>query len=253
MAVQKTEAILLKSWNFRETSKLLSFYTRDFGKVKMIAKGARSPKSPLKGRLESLCHLQLVYYHKQTRDLQLLTQAETINPHLQMFGHFEKTTLGLAVAELLDKGVAAQDVMPPLFDLLRNALEVIDRSSGFTEGAVWYFETHFIDLMGYKPTWDACLKCGNPLSMQGGFFQAQNGGLLCHDCGSRYGGLQVGGETLEILFWLQKAQPDESIALDPDPGRIAEIRKMFDLYFRTHIEQMRTLKALKLYYGMTLG
>jgi len=253
MAILKTEAILLKSWNFRETSKLLSFYTKDSGKVKMIAKGARSPKSPFKGRLEPLSHVQTVYYHKQTRDLQLLTQAETINPHLSLFGDYEKTTLGLAVAELLDKGVGGQDAMPALFDLFRDVLDVVDRSKGFLEGAVWYFEGHFIDLMGYKPTWDACLKCNNPLSMQGGFFQAENGGLYCHDCGSAYGGLQVSGETLEILFWLQKAKPEESVQLDPDPGRKAEIRKMFDLYFKTHIEQMRTLKALNLFYKMQHG
>lgn len=253
MSILKTEAILLKSWNFRETSKLLSFYTRDSGKIKMIAKGARGPKSPLKGRLEPLCHVQIVYYYKPTRELQLLTQAETINPHLRMFGHFEKTTLGLAAAELLDKSVADQDALPPLFDLLRDVLDVIDRSAGFTEGAVWFFESRFIDLMGYKPTWDACLRCGDPLSMKGGFFQAENGGLLCHDCGSAHGGLQVSGETLEILFWLQKAAAGESVRLDPEPGRIAEIRKMFDLYFRTHIDRMRTLRAMKLYTEMGHG
>jgi len=219
----------------------------------MIAKGARSPKSPLKGRLEPLCHLQLVYYHKQTRDLQLLTQAEIINPHLQMYGNFNKSTLGLAVGELLDKGVGGQDAMPALFDLFRDVLDVINQSSGFTEGVVWYFEGRFIDLMGYKPTWDTCLRCSSPLSMKGGFFQAENGGLICHDCGSTYGGLQVSGETLEILFWLQKAQPHEAVQLNPDMGRKAEIRKMFDLYFKTHIEQMRTLKALKLYYEMHRG
>lgn len=250
MSILKTEAILLKSWNFRETSKLLSFYTRDHGKIKMIAKGARSPKSPLKGRLEPLCHTRLVYYDKQTRDLQLLTQAEIINPHLNFFGNLEKTTLGLAVAELLDKGVGGQDKMPVLFDLFRDVLDTIDRTAGFLEGLVWYFEGHFMDLMGFKPTWDACLDCGNPLSRQGGFFQAANGGLLCHDCGSAHGGLQVSGETLEILYWLQKAGPHEAVQLNPDSGIKAEIRKMFDIYFKTHIEQMRTLKALKLYYEM---
>ena len=57
-------------------------------------------------------------------------------------------------------------------------------------------------------------------------------------------------ETLEILYWLQQAELDSVGSLRPTPAQKAEIRKMFDLYFKTHIEYMKSLKSLGLYYEM---
>jgi recombinational DNA repair protein (RecF pathway) len=74
--------------------------------------------------------------------------------------------------------------------------------------------------------------------------------LLCNECGSSHGGLVVKGETLETLFWLQKTPLEEVENLKPTTSQKAEIRKMFDLYFRTHIEHMKSLNSLKLYYEM---
>lgn len=250
MAILKTEAIVLKGWNYSETSKILLLYTRDFGKVRIIAKGARDLKSKFKGCLEPLTHLSIVYYHKSTRDLQLLSHADLIDAHRHIIGNVSKTALGLSVAELLNRGIVGEESTPDLFELFRQVLEAINRESGFIEGLLWYFESHFITMMGFKPTWDACLQCGGTLSMDGGFFQAQSGGLLCHSCGSPRGGLQVSGETLEILFWLQGADLTEVGDLDPTPAQRAEIRKMFDFYFKTHIDQMGGLRALKLFYEL---
>ena len=250
MAILKTEGIVLKGWNFSETSKILLLYTRDHGKLRVIAKGARGLKSQFKGCLEPLTHLGIVFYHKPTRELQLLSHADLIDPHIHIVGNVSKTALGLSVAELLNRGVAGEESTPALFELFRAVLDGINLESGFLEGLLWYFESHFINMMGYTPTWDACLRCAGTLSMDGGYFQAQSGGLLCHNCGSSHGGLQVSGETLEILFWLQRAALPEVGNLDPNPAQLAEIRKMFDYYFKTHIEQMGSLRALKIFYEL---
>jgi len=250
MAILKTEAFILKTYKLRETSLILSVYTRDYGKIKLVAKGARGPKSKFKGCLEPLSHIGIVFYEKKTRDLQLMSQANLINPHVKMVGDLKRTTLGFSIVELLDKAVAGEEPSDRLFSLTIQVLETVNQSDGFLEAALWFFETHFIDLMGYKPTWDACLKCHESLGMDGGYFLAQNGGLLCNRCGSAGGGLVIHGETLEILYFLQKARPEEVVRLNPDQQQIAEIRKMFDLYFRTHIEHLRQLNALEIYYRM---
>lgn len=234
-----------------ETSLILSLYTKDFGKVKVVAKGGRGPKSPFKGCLEPLTHLRIIFYEKQTRDLQLLSKADLLDPHLHMLGNMEKTTLGLAALELVDRAVSGQEPFPRLFDLIVDVLENLDRGDRFLEGVLWYFESHFIGLMGYRPKWESCLECHSSLGTHGGYFQPQSGGLLCQGCGSSHGGLVVGGETLEILFWLQKTLLEEVGNLNPSTTQKAEIRKMFDLYFRTHIEHMKSLNSLKLYYELT--
>ena len=104
--------------------------------------------------------------------------------------------------------------------------------------------------MGYTPTWDNCLHCSTSLGADGGYFQPQSGGLLCRNCGAASGGLVIGGETLEILYWLQRTHPGDTLRLESSPAQIREIRKMFDIYFRTHIEHMRSLRSLELYYKL---
>jgi DNA repair protein RecO (recombination protein O) len=250
MAILKTEAVVLKGWRLGETSKILSLFSRDYGKIKVVAKGALGPKSKFKGCIESLAHIGAIYYDKRTRELQLLSQADLKDGHIHILGDFERTSLALAASELIDKAVLAEEPMLSVFDLFVRYLRMLDQGGGALEGYLWFFEGRFIDLMGYQPTWDHCLDCNGSLGAAGGFFQPMNGGLLCHECGSKRGGLKIEGETLEILYWLQRTELEEAGKLKPIPAQKAEIRKMFDLYFKTHIEHMRSLKSLGIYYRM---
>ena len=233
-----------------ETSQILSLYTKDYGKIKVLAKGGRGPKSKFKGCLEPLTHIHIIYYDKRSRDLQLLSKADLIDPHYRMIGDIERTTLGLASAELIYRAIEGGESFPEIFDLFTMVLRNIDTREGFLEANIWYFESHFIGLMGYKPTWDSCLACHRSLGIDGGYFQPHNGGLLCRSCGNSRGGLVIGGETLEILFWLQKTDIEDVCNLNPTASQKAEIRKMFDLYFKTHIEHMGSLRSLGLYYTL---
>jgi DNA repair protein RecO (recombination protein O) len=253
MAILQTEAVVMKGWKLGETSKILSLYTRDYGKIKVVAKGARSPKSKFKGCLEPLTYLRICYYDKRTRELQLLSHADLINSHRHIIGNVKKTTLGLAVIELLNRAVAGEESNPQIFELLVSVIQSINQGQGFLEAFLWFFESHFIELMGYRPTWDQCLLCRKSLGADGGYFQPQSGGLCCNHCGSEKGGLVVGGETLEILYWLQRENVEHIDKIDPTVAQKAEIRRMFDLYFKTHIEHMKSLNALKLYYELKEG
>jgi DNA repair protein RecO (recombination protein O) len=253
MPILKCEAIVLKGWRLGETSKILSLFTKEFGKIKVVAKGALGPKSKFKGCIESLAQLRIIFYSKRTRELQLLSQADLVNGHIHILGDFERTSLALAAMELIDKAVLAEEPMVSLFELLVGYIQEMDSGEGFLEGYFWFFESRFIDRMGYQPTWDHCLECNGSLGAGGGFFQPLNGGLLCLQCGSRRGGLKVEGETLEILYWLQRTELGEAGKLNPLPAQKAEIRKMFDLYFKTHIEHMRSLKSLGIFYQMEEG
>jgi DNA repair protein RecO (recombination protein O) len=250
MPILRTEAVILKGWKFGETSKIISVFTKDYGKIRLMVKGGRGPKSPFKGLLESLSRIDIEYYDKKTRDLQLLSKADPVSIHHRIIGHVERTTLGLAAAELVDRAVVGEEASHVLFDQLTNFLDALDSGDGWLEGLLWHFESRFIDLSGFQPRWDACMTCKKSLGHAGGFFHPQSGGLLCSQCGSGRGGLVVGPETLDILFFLQSCGLDGAIKLTPTPAQKAEIRRMFDLYFRTHIEHMKSLRSLEVYYGM---
>ena len=102
--------------------------------------------------------------------------------------------------------------------------------------------------MGYRPTWDTCLHCGKSLGLEGGAFHPGSGGLICRDCGG--GGLWVSSETLEMLFFLQRCRLEDAGSLNPAKAHKQEIRKLFDLYYRTHFESMRRIASLDLYYRL---
>ena len=75
----KTEAIVLSKLDYRDTSKIANLFTEDFGKISVIIKGARSPKSKTGKIVDPLNHIRIVYYNKESRDLQLISDAESIN------------------------------------------------------------------------------------------------------------------------------------------------------------------------------
>jgi len=250
MAILSTEAVNLRGWKMGETSLILSLFTRDYGKIKVVAKGGRGLKSKFKGCLEPLTHIRAIYYDKRTRELQLLSKTDLIDPHFHIIGDMERTALGLATVELVDKAIVGESPNPEIFNLLVSTLRAIDVGEDFLEGNLWFFEGRFIDLMGYRPRWDACIHCSASLGAEGGYFQPQSGGLLCSRCGTGSGGLIVGGETLEILYWMQRSGIKEVGRLKPSPAQKKEIRRMFDLYFKTHIEHMKSLRSLELYYKL---
>ena len=93
MSLQKSEAIILKTQRLGETSKILTLYSRKFGKMKVVAKGSRGLKSRFFGTLEPLNHIAIVYYFKETRELQLLSQADIIHAFVNLKDNLEKYSL----------------------------------------------------------------------------------------------------------------------------------------------------------------
>ena len=248
MAIQKTEAIVLKGWKLGETSKIVLLYTKDYGRIKVVAKGARNPKSQFKGCLEPLSRIDIIYYDKRNRDLQLLSKADLIDPHYHVIGHMLKTSLCLAVAELLNKAVAGEESFPHVYNLFAITLDLINRSDRFIEGFFWFFENRFINLMGYSPNWSNCLRCNASLRDNGGIFQPSSGGLVCSNCGSALSGRVISGDALEILFWLQHCSPEEAGNINPSLEQQSEIRRALDFYRTTHLEHVKKLNALRIFY-----
>src|SRR4030042_618726 len=161
MSILKTEAVVLKGWNFGESSRILSVYSRDYGKVRLVAKGGRALKSKFRGCLEPLTRISIEYYDKRTRELQLLSRSDLLDPHMRLIGDMRGTVLGLAALELVFRAVSGEERSVEIYDLLTEYLPALSREAGgFAEGIFWRFETRFLGLMGYQPTWDHCLSCG---------------------------------------------------------------------------------------------
>jgi len=176
----QTEAIIIKRIKLGEADRILTIYTPELGKLKAVAKGTRRPKSKLGGHVELLTHSRLML--ARGRNLDIITQAQTIDNFLQIKDDLERISRGLYLAELVDSFTGEHIEDRRLFKLLLETLKQLSLSKDY-ESILRYFELHLLDHLGYRPQLQHCTDCNSPLKPDTNFFCSSLGGVLCHQCG----------------------------------------------------------------------
>jgi len=176
----QTEAIIIKRIKLGEADRILTLYTPELGKLKAVAKGTRRPQSKLGGHVELLTHSRLML--ARGRNLDIITQAQTINNFLPIKDDLERTSRGLYIAELIDAFTGEHIEDRRLFNLVLETLHQLSQVNDY-EPVLRYFELHLLDHLGYRPQLQHCTECNSPLKPEANFFSASQGGVLCRDCG----------------------------------------------------------------------
>ncbi len=175
----RTEAIVLKRSDFGEADRLLTLYSREFGKLKAIAKGARKPQSRKTGHVELFMRSQFLMAKGQ--DLDVITQAEMAEAYPALRDDLVRTTYAGYVVELLDRMTAEEGPNPSLYNLLAQTLGRLTTSDDVRLVAR-YYELRLLGLAGFQPQLFRCLSCDEPIQEQDQFFSYELGGLLCPNC-----------------------------------------------------------------------
>lgn len=182
MPSEKSAAVVLRVIEFSETSLVVTLFTRDFGKIAALAKGARRPKSPFEAALDLLCVCRIVFLHKSSEALDLLTEAKLERRFRAAARDLSRLYAGYYVAELLDSLTHLGDPHPDLFQAADEALLALDGEADLA-ATVLRFELSALRLLGHLPPWSVCVGCGRPLSFEGRLaFGQQAGGVLCSEC-----------------------------------------------------------------------
>ncbi len=121
--IEQTEAIVLHSRKFGDTSKIVNLYTKDFGKITVIAKGVRKAKSKYGSALEPLSYIEIKFYHKPNRDLHILAEADIIVPYRKISSSFNHLGAGLIISESILITQELNAPHPELFDFFKVILE----------------------------------------------------------------------------------------------------------------------------------
>ena len=149
MAIIKTESIVLKCTNYRETSKIVTFYTRSHGKLRGIAKGVRSSRSRWGGALQSMAYLNLFVYFKENKDLHLISNAEHVDLYKSIFSDYDKMQVGFRLIELVDRTTAEHQQNTEVFELLMNTFKNLEIATKNYINLLFYFEFKLCDLLGF--------------------------------------------------------------------------------------------------------
>lgn len=228
MASEKTLAIVLRVVEFSETSCIVTLFTEDFGKISALAKGARRPKSPFESALDLLALIRIVFLHKSSDALDLLTEARLARRFRAGARDLTRLYAGYYVAELLNELTDSGDPQRELFHAANAALEALD-AEGDVGGIVLRFELSALRLLGHAPCVTECVECGGDVGSSARVaFGLLAGGVLCSQC--RSGKRQVVSLSFEALktlrAFLSVVPPELSL-----PGNVrAEVRNVICRY-----------------------
>jgi DNA repair protein RecO (recombination protein O) len=239
--VYRTEAVVLRHSDFGEADRLLTVYTPYMGKLRLLAKGVRKPTSRKAGHLESFTRTQLLI--ARGRNLDIITQAEIIEPYVALRQDLWRLSHAYYVAELVDRFSEEQSENHPLYRLLCDVLGWICDSSDLAL-TMRFFELHMLSLVGYRPQLFDCPGCNARLEPVTNFFSAEAGGALCPRCGEgerEARAISLG--ALKVLRYLQTHEYTECARLQLRKATHSELEEVLQNYL-VHILERR-LKSVE--------
>jgi DNA repair protein RecO (recombination protein O) len=232
----RVEGVVLRHADWGETDRLLTLYTRERGKVRAIARGARKIRSRKAGHLEPFTRvtLQLARSH----DLPIVTQADTLDAYLPIHENLVKTSQAAYIVELLDRFTYEDDTEN--YGIFRLLTEVLSRLEKEPDPwlAIRYYEVRLLDLLGYRPHWFECANCGREIKAEDQYFSASRGGVLCPDCGRGLPGVWlISVEALKYLRHFQRSTYSEAQRARPTPTVEAEVESLLQRYITYLLER----------------
>jgi DNA repair protein RecO (recombination protein O) len=232
----RVDGVVLRHADWGETDRLLTLYTRERGKVRAIAKGARKIRSRKAGHLEPFTRvtLQLARSH----DLPIVTQADTLDAYLPIHENLAKTGQAAYVVELLDRFTYEDDTEN--YGIFRLLTEVLSRLEKEPDPwlAIRYYEVRLLDLLGYRPHWFECANCSKEIKAEDQYFSAAQGGVLCPACGRRLPGVwPISVEALKYLRHFQRSSYPEAQRAQPSPEVRDEVESLLQRYVTYLLER----------------
>ena len=248
--LKSTNAIVLKTIPYGDTSLISRLFTEEDGKVTVMAKGGRRPKNTAAAALEPMNHLRVQFYHKNSRDIQILKEASFLQNFTSIRNDLSKIVIGLTIVELLDKSTRESNPAPILYRL---GWRVLDNLDNFTVDH-WLLFAFFLFQhslrIGFMPELNACTQC--QAKIKEAVFNNSTGELVCQDC-------NIGGEFVidhDCLALLQSVSTFHLDNLDTiryKKRSLINSIKFLDSFSSFHIEGLGKVKSMKLLRSLLNG
>ena len=244
MNIIKTEGVITKTMDYLESSKIVTCFTPDQGKISLIAKGARRSKSRIGGSLDLLQHISIVYYHKETREIQTLSQVETIRSFFLMQKNLKKLWYGMAVIELINKLEIVKEPNQWLFRQTLDTLSGLEKSN-LPALLLYQFIWRWLENSGFHPKLRHCLKCGRAPAGERVKFLIARGGFVCADCREEgESGLVISPKSIKLLLFFRENKAQNLVNLEISEQLMAEICDLSWRFLNYHSDGIGNLKTL---------
>jgi len=240
MGIETTVGIVLKTFSYGDTSKIIRCYTKDFGKISMIAKGVKTSKTLQTGYLEPINCISIHLYYNSKRQLQIFSKAEFDTHFLDLKNDIKKLSYSFAVIELIDKTVNGEESHSQLFNLTKNILSAINDNKGKLNSLFWFFQLHLLSFLGFKPNLTNCPRCNSDIISA----VFSYGELFCNNCIER-GSVELSMNSVNFLKKLNDILIDDISSLKASALERKEVGEFLKQYYSFHIEGLKEIKSLK--------
>lgn len=248
----KTDAIVLRSSRWSESSKIVHLYTPDKGFLKVIAKGALQQKSQLRGALETLNLVEIVISHKESRGLQLITAASLQNSFQKIREDLQKTAVAFSIIELIQELLRTHEPLGDFFDYVIQLLQSVnDQHEANLKIYLWHFLINISDALGFGWSFGECMVCGKPPTTLAIYLDYENGAVICQNCISKIKsiGFQIKQEHWQFLKSLAETdvQNIETVFPGTPPEKQMDYTNILLRHLSYHTDTTIELKSLKWY------
>ena len=232
----RVDAIVLKHRDYGEADRLLTIYTRQKGKLTVIAKGVRKVRSQKGGHLEPFTHASLQLAVGRTWNL--VSQAEAQDIFANLTADLETIGYASYIVELVDRFAYEEEENPQIFTLLKSTLTRLNAGDHPAQLVVRYFEIRLLDVLGFRPELQTCVVTGEQIQPENQYFSAALGGVVSPQAGKALtGAVPVSVNALKYLRHFQRSSFAEAARANPSDQIYHELEVLMQYYLTYILER----------------
>lgn len=240
--IPKTEAIVLKSFDYRETSRIVTFFTKDYGKITGIMKGIRKDPKKFGSSVDRYSVNDLVYYHYRNSDLHLVSHCDLKQYYFLIRENYEKNIAANYALELVDKIMQTEQVNQDVYSLMNRFLERLQKERDI-DRLIYIYQIKMLQLSGFSPHLDSCVKCEKKIDGKVRFSMI-SGGLVCLECPTIETSFAlISKGAISSILHIEQSQWEECLRLGLTKKVKAELKYILNNFLVYHLE--RKVKSSK--------
>ncbi|MCX5700183.1 MAG: DNA repair protein RecO [Candidatus Omnitrophica bacterium] len=244
MPIHKSEAIILRRMDFRETSLIIDFFTRDFGKLSGILKGIRKEPSKFASPVEVSSYNEIIFYKKTSSTLHLVSACDLKDNFFNIRNSMVKAGFLGIMMELVATVMQTEDKNEDVFNLTLDCLKELEITNN-PQKVLTIFKIKMLSLSGFKPHFDSCVSCDSKILGQSKFSLCL-GGLLCEKCYFKdLSSRSIFRGTVASILHIERNNFKSNLNLGLNPEIKKELEIILNAFLNFHLEkELKSQKVL---------